>query len=121
MELNEKSLARLVGVKEPLQILVKLAASRSKTPFQITEGVRTMERQKELLATKKTQTLKSYHLVGKAIDFVAMPEGKVSWDWKYYEEIARVFKECAEELNIKITWGGDWKSFKDGPHIQLEE
>jgi peptidoglycan L-alanyl-D-glutamate endopeptidase CwlK len=28
-------------------------------------------------------------------------------------------KQAAYELNIKIEWGGDWKSFKDGPHFQL--
>ena len=29
-------------------------------------------------------------------------------------------KQAAKELGVNIVWGGDWKSFKDGPHFQIE-
>jgi peptidoglycan L-alanyl-D-glutamate endopeptidase CwlK len=28
-------------------------------------------------------------------------------------------KAAAKELGVAITWGGDWVSFKDGPHWEL--
>jgi peptidoglycan L-alanyl-D-glutamate endopeptidase CwlK len=28
-------------------------------------------------------------------------------------------KDAAEQLGIQLEWGGDWKTFKDGPHFQL--
>ncbi|MEZ8481981.1 M15 family metallopeptidase, partial [Vibrio splendidus] len=44
---------------------------------------------------------------------------KVTWDFKYYDAISKAFKQAARELNVAIVWGGDWKSLKDGPHIEL--
>lgn len=101
-------------------MVVERALSLSEVDFGITEGVRSLERQKELVASGKSQTMRSYHLRGNAVDVVAYVDGKVSWDWKYYEQIAKAFKEAAKELDVKITWGGDWKTFKDGPHFQIE-
>jgi len=55
------------------------------------------------------------------VDVVAYVNGKVSWEWPLYEKISKAFKEAAKELEVKITWGGDWKTFKDGVHYQIEE
>jgi peptidoglycan L-alanyl-D-glutamate endopeptidase CwlK len=38
----------------------------------------------------------------------------------YYQQVAQAFKQAADEYGLKITWGGDWVNFKDGPHIQIE-
>ena len=43
----------------------------------------------------------------------------ISWDWKYYHQIADAMKKASKELNIDTEWGGDWKKFPDGPHFQL--
>lgn len=118
---SKQSLSKFAGVNPKLVEVAKRALSISEVDFGISEGLRTLERQKQLLSEKKTQTLKSYHLQGKAIDVVAYVDGTISWEWSLYEKISKAFKQAASELGVKITWGGDWKSFKDGPHFQLEE
>ena len=72
-----------------------------------------------LVRTGKSRTMKSRHLTGHAIDFVALPDGEVSWELKYYKIIADAFKKAAKAECVPIEWGGDWGSFIDGPHIQL--
>jgi len=119
-KLSQKSLDRLNGVHPDLVKVVKRAIELTPIDFRVTEGLRTLERQKYLMKKGATRTLRSRHLTGKAIDFVALPEGQVSWDWQHYPKIATAFKQAASELGVKIEWGGDWKSFRDGPHIQLD-
>jgi peptidoglycan L-alanyl-D-glutamate endopeptidase CwlK len=122
-KLNATSLTRLRGVDADLVALAKKAREISPIPFEITEGLRTAERQRYLVKTGKSRTLKSYHLRGKALDFVAMPGGKVSWDLKDYKTIVeKAFKPAAKSLGLadKITYGIYWKSIVDGPHVQIE-
>ncbi len=88
--------------------------------FGITEGLRTRERQKKLVEQGKSTTMHSYHLTGSAIDFAVYADGKLTWELPFYREVADAFKQAAREYGIDITWGGDWQSFVDGPHIQLE-
>lgn len=77
-KLNATSLVRMRGVDPTLVQLVKRAREISPIPFEITEGLRTKERQAYLVKTGKSRTMNSYHLRGKAIDFVAKPGGEVS-------------------------------------------
>ena len=122
-KLNATSIARLRGVDPNLIALAKKAREISPIPFEITEGLRTAERQRYLVRTGKSRTMKSYHLRGKAMDFVAMPGGKVSWDLKDYKTIVeKAFKPAAKALGLsdKITYGVYWKSIVDGPHVQIE-
>ena len=118
---SEKSNTKLEGVDERLIRVATLALQLSPVDFGITEGVRTLERQKELVKAGASRTLKSKHLEGKAIDVVAYVGGKVAWDWPLYEKIAKAFKQAAAELDVNIKWGGDWATFRDGPHFQLED
>jgi len=69
-----------------------------------------------LVATGKSTTMNSRHLTGHAVDLVPYP---VSWDWEHFYPIADAMKAAAEELGVDLEWGGDWKTFKDGPHFQL--
>lgn len=122
-KLNPTSIARLRGVDANLISLAKKAREISPIPFEITEGLRTKERQRYLVKTGKSRTMNSYHLRGKAMDFVAMPGGKVSWDLKDYKTIVeKAFKPAAKALGLtdKITYGVYWKSIVDGPHVQIE-
>ena len=119
-KLSQRSLDKMTGVNPKLVEVVKLAITKSPLDFSISEGLRTVERQKELVAQKKSQTMKSRHIVGEAVDICVLVDGKVNWDFENYRKVADVFKECAKELGVKITWGGDWTSFKDGPHFQIE-
>lgn len=118
-KLSQRSIDRLKGVHPDLVSVVKLAIERSDVDFMVTEGLRSKERQKELVAAGASKTMNSRHITGHAVDLAAYVNG-IRWDWPLYEKIAKAMKQAAYELNIKIEWGGDWKSFKDGPHFQIQ-
>lgn len=117
---SEKSYAAMKGVDPRLVAVATLALSRSPIDFVVTEGLRSIERQNKLLAEGKSKTIKSKHLIGHAIDIAPIINGKVSWDFSEFEKVAVIMKRAALDLDIPLFWGGDWKSFKDGPHFQIE-
>lgn len=117
MPLSPRSLAALDGVHPVLVRLVQRVAETA-PPFLITEGRRTRERQAQLVKRGKSKTMKSRHLTGHAIDFVAVIDGEISYDDKHMRPIADAFKAAASELGIKITRGIDWGW--DSPHIELD-
>ena len=87
--------------------------------FAVLEGVRSKARQEQLFKQKATKTMNSRHLTGHAVDLGAYVGGSVRWDWPLYYQIADAMKAAAEELEVPLTWGGDWKTFPDGPHFEL--
>lgn len=122
-KLNANSMANLKGVDPRLIELAQKAREISPIPFEITEGLRTKERQAYLVKTGKSKTMRSYHLRGKAFDFVAKPNGKVSWELKDYKTIVeKALKPAAKALGLTdiITYGVYWKTIVDGPHVQIE-
>ena len=123
MPLNERSEKNLIGVHADLVKVVRRAdelAEAEGLDFIVTEGLRTMKRQRELVAAGASKTMKSRHLTGHAIDFAPLIAGEVTWKWPPFIALAAMFKKAAAELGIAIAWGGDWKSFKDGPHVELD-
>lgn len=121
MKLSERSLRNLEGIHPKLREVVKRAIEITPIDFGITEGLRSIEKQKQLVKEGKSRTLRSYHLTGKAVDVVAYVDGKVTWDWQPYVLIAEAFKQAADEVGVRITWGGIWEDFRDGPHFQIED
>ena len=117
--LGSKSLARLNGVHPDLVKVVKAAIKLSEVDFTVLEGLRTLTRQKQLFAAGATKTLNSRHLTGHAVDLGALIGGTVRWDFPLYTVISKAMKQASRDLGIPITWGGDWRTFKDGPHFQL--
>ena len=117
---SNRSYFRLRGVRPELVAVASRALAYSTVDFGITEGVRTLARQKTLVASGASRTLKSRHLTGHAIDVVAYVGNKVRWDWPLYELIADAFAQAASELDVDIRWGGSWVNFRDGPHYQLK-
>lgn len=117
--LGARSLARLEGVHPDLVRVVKRAAAMSDLDFTVLEGLRTLDRQRQLFAQKATKTMNSRHLSGHAVDLAPMLDGKVSWDWPLYHRLAKTVKAAAAAEKVPITWGGDWRTFKDGPHWEL--
>lgn len=115
-QLGNKSRSKLQGVHPHLVMVVERAIEISEQDFTVLEGLRSQERQQELYNTGKSKTLNSRHLTGHAVDLAPWP---ISWDWDKFYPIADAMKQAAEELGIDIEWGGDWKSFPDGPHFQL--
>lgn len=120
MKLDDKSLKRLEGVHPDLVKVVKLAAELSPLDFIVTEGLRTIERQKQLVAKGASQTMRSRHLTGHAVDLAAVIDSEIRWDWPLYDRLAHVMKAAADEYSVPIVWGGSWKTLKDGPHFELD-
>lgn len=118
-QFSQRSLDRMKSLHPDIVQVMKLAISRSPVDFTVLEGLRSVERQKHLVATGASTTMNSRHLTGHAIDIAPLDNGVVSWDWPLYHKLAPVIKEAAEELGVDLEWGGDWTSFKDGPHWQL--
>lgn len=114
-----KSSERLAKVHPDLQRVFNEAIKNSPLDFSITEGLRTRERQQELFSAGKSQTMNSRHLTGKAVDIAVLVDGAITWDFAKYQIVASHIKKVAKELKIDIVWGGDWQSFKDGPHFEL--
>lgn len=117
--LSQKSKDNLKGVDERLVKVVELALTLSDVDFSVLEGIRSPARQRMLVAEGKSQTLKSKHLTGHAVDLGAFVNGGISWEKKHYYEISDAMKEASKQLEIPIRWGGDFKSFFDGPHFEL--
>ena len=117
--LDARSIKRLEGVHHDLVEVVELAFDLSPNEFIVTEGLRSVERQKQLVAAGASQTMRSRHLTGHAVDLAVKVGDEIRWDWPLYSALAVVMKDAANQLTIPIEWGGDWKTFKDGPHFQL--
>lgn len=117
---SKASLAHLVGVHPDLVKVMTAALAISPVDFGIIEGVRSLARQAELFTAKKSQTMNSRHLEGFAVDFMAYVDGVGTWEDKYYAEIAAAVKKAAFDLGVPIAWGGDWVTFKDMDHIELD-
>jgi len=119
-KLGPRSVARLKGVHEDLVKVVERAIQITTVDFTVLEGLRDPIRQKKLVEAGASQTLNSRHITGHAVDLGAWVDEEVRWDWPLYHKIAAAMKEAAKELDVAIVWGGDWRTFKDGPHFELD-
>ena len=131
-KLGKTSLARLQGVDETLVNVVKRAIEISEVDFTVMEGVRTLERQRELYAQGRTApgkivtwTMKSKHIEGKAVDLVPYP---LDWnDLEKFNKIKDAMFQAAKELDVNLRWGADWngngeyreKGEYDSPHFEI--
>jgi peptidoglycan LD-endopeptidase CwlK len=118
-KLGERSIQRMKGVHPDLVKVVMRAIEISEIDFTVLEGVRLLARQKQLVKQGASKTMRSRHLTGHAVDLGAWVGGRVAWDWPLYYKIADAVKQAAKDVGVPIEWGGDWRTFKDGPHWQL--
>jgi peptidoglycan L-alanyl-D-glutamate endopeptidase CwlK len=145
MTLSSRCELRLAGVHPDLVRVVRRAAEGGAL-FRVPEGLRTPERQRQLVADGKSQTLDSRHLTGHAVDVVPLDDaGNVSWAWGLYFPLADAFRAAAIAEGVPVVWGGAWgqlmgdyanakvgqaayvarmreqgrKPFLDGPHFEL--
>jgi peptidoglycan L-alanyl-D-glutamate endopeptidase CwlK len=116
---SKRSMQRLEGVHEDLRVVMLYAIAISPVDFAITEGLRTLDRQKQLVEAGASKTMNSRHLTGHAVDVAAFIGRELRWDWPLYERLSESVKQAAKIVQIPIEWGGDWKRFRDGPHFQL--
>lgn len=145
-QLSNRSLKKLVGVHPDLVRVVKQAIILSPIDFAVTEGLRTIERQRMLVEAGASLTMNSQHLIGRAVDLAAFVDGKVRWDWPLYYKLAQAMKAAANYCMVEVKWGGVWdkkmneylgspaeefdnyvirmhkaekQAFTDGPHFEL--
>lgn len=116
---SSRSLRNLEGIHPDLRRVLDRALTLSPLDFIVIEGLRTEERQRELVASGASKTMRSRHLTGHAIDILPIGPSGPRFDWPLYHKIAPAFKQAAKIENVDLEWGGDWESFKDGPHFQL--
>ena len=107
-KLSKRSLDRLEGVKPELVAVVKRAIELTGVDFGVTEGVRSIETQKDYVARGVSQTMTSKHLTGDAVDLVAYVGPRVSWELNLYDDIADAMKAAAIELGVPLRWGAAW-------------
>ena len=146
-KLSQRSLDRLEGVKPDLVNVVKRAIELTTVDFGVTEGLRTEERQKELVAKGASKTMKSKHLDGNAVDLMVYVDGRGCWELNLYDEVADAMRQAAIEEGVPVRWGCAWhidniedydgtmedamnayidlrrsqgkRPFLDGPHFEL--
>lgn len=106
--LGKRSLSRLEGVNEKLVTVVKYAIGVTKQDFSVICGLRTIEEQRSLVAKGASQTMKSKHIDGNAVDLMAYCDGSGRWELNLYDEIADAMKEGAGAAGVKIRWGAAW-------------
>ena len=106
-KLGQRSLERLEGVDERLQTVVRAAISQSKQDFSVICGLRTIEEQRKLVAKGASQTMKSKHIDGLAVDLAAYEDG-IRWELNLYDEIADAMKAAAIDCGVALRWGAAW-------------
>lgn len=116
---SEISLKRLEGVHPDLVRVMEKSIVDSPYDFGITEGLRTKARQSALVMAGASQTMNSRHITGHAVDIVIFYEGSVTWKFSYYTDVADHILAIAKQEGVDITWGGIWKTLRDGPHFEL--
>jgi peptidoglycan L-alanyl-D-glutamate endopeptidase CwlK len=133
---SKKSLQNLYGIHPDLSCVIVASLYSSKWDFSITEGVRNAERQSALYKIGRVSTgqiitnadgylIKSNHQTkedgfGHAVDLYPYHSKQIQFvDIETAKRIGQHIKQVANNLQIKIIWGGDWQSLKDYGHFEL--
>ena len=112
--LSSRSRGKLEGVQPDMVAVVERAIELTKVDFGVTYGVRTLEEQKRLYESGRSQTMNSKHLLqddtsySHAVDVVAYDGSDVVWEINVYDDICDAFKQAAEEKGVAIKWGAAW-------------
>lgn len=146
-KLSKRSLSKLEGVSPALVKVVHSAIELTTVDFGVVCGLRTIEEQKQLVASGASRTMKSKHIDGHAVDLMAYIGDRASWELTLYDNIADAMRVAAIEEGVAIRWGAAWhiddirdwdgtmqdamnsyidlrrsqgrKPFIDGPHFEL--
>lgn len=117
--LSERSQRKLALVHPDIKGVVEEAIKNSTVDFVVIEGLRTIARQKELVAAGASHTMNSRHLHGLAVDLAALVGNTITWQPKVYHQIADAMLTAGAKLQVPIVWGGSWLSFPDLVHWEL--
>ena len=124
VDFNPRSLNYLAEVNPTLRELMlrtEAEAERRGIEIEISEGLRSRERQAQMVAEGRSQTMNSRHLTGNAVDIhIRNPDGSANWDFEAYRPVADIYREQAAAMGIPdAVWGGDWRTLRDGVHFQI--
>lgn len=148
-KLSKRSRKSLSTVLPIMTKLLEGALADPNCPYDVvvTEGGRTLERQRALYAQGRfgnkgpkvtwTKPENSKHLIradgyGRAVDlaicgyldaegkYVKISTNKGMYDSKKLKSFAAFFIKYAKDRGVQIAWGGNWVSTKDTPHFELE-
>ena len=112
-KLSTRSKNKLKGVHPDMIAVVERAIELTDVDFGVTYGVRTVAEQEKLVASGRSQTMKSKHLkqddgYSHAVDVVAYDGSDVVWEINVYDNICDAFKQAAIEKGVAIKWGAAW-------------
>lgn len=122
---SKRSEDNLKGVNSDLEKVIRRTLEISPVDFIVIEGLRTKERQKELVSTGKSQTMNSRHLTGNAVDIIPV---NTKWQIDEFKPLLKAVKQAADELGVKLRFGINWKNdpslpietrFIDAPHVEI--
>lgn len=122
---SKRSENNLNGVNSDLVKVIRRALEITPVDFIVIEGLRTQARQKELVASGKSQTNNSRHLTGHAVDIIPV---NTKWQIEEFKPLLKAVKQAADELGVKLRFGINWKNdpslpietrFIDAPHVEI--
>lgn len=119
LTLSVHSERHLIGVHPDLVRVVRKMQEIAISPVAIICGLRTLDEQEHLLASGASNTIRSRHLTGHAVDWVPIVGGEGSWTVKDYLPLIAQWKEAGAHVGVPIESGGDWLTLKDYDHLQL--
>jgi peptidoglycan L-alanyl-D-glutamate endopeptidase CwlK len=105
---SQRSLNNMKGVDKRLVAVATLAIKKTSLDFGVICGLRTLDEQRALVKRGASQTMKSKHLEGHAIDLMAYIGSRASWELNLYDDIADAMAEAARDVGVSIRWGAAW-------------
>lgn len=124
-QFGKRSLENLKGVNPLLVKVLNRALEITPVDFTVIEGLRTVERQKQLVSEGKSQTMNSRHITGDAVDVIPI---NTKWKVEEFIPILKAIKQAGDELGVKLRFGINWKNdpslpietkFIDAPHVEI--
>lgn len=114
----------LKHVHPKLVAVATLGLRESLVDFRVERGIRDEATQREYVAKGWSKTMHSKHLpdkdgLSRAIDLLPYVGGKFTWEPEHQKVIAVAMKKAAEQLGVRVRWGGDWRTWQDYPHWEL--
>lgn len=111
--LGARSRAKLAGVHPRLVAVVERAIERTTQDFAVSDGLRTLAYQRQLVARGASRTLRSKHLkqadgYGHAVDLVPFIGGAPRWEWEPIWNVAVAVDAAASQLGVRLIWGAIW-------------
>ncbi len=142
MKFSKRSKEKLSTCHPDLIKIANKAIELSRIDFGISEGNRSLKRQKELYDQGKSKVDgirkrgKHNHSPSLAFDIYAYTGGKVSWETKHLCYLGGFIIGLSEkmledgEITHRLRWGGNWdmdgeiisdQTFQDLPHFELRK